>query len=102
MSKEMNCIIKENGKECGKPITYNKEEKKAFNLDGSPHIHEKKPYPKNWSKKAFNDTTNLQYDAVLKELALVKDDVESLKEAVRALVAEVSFKKGTDKSLESS
>ena len=87
---------------CPKEIDYIKEEKVAYEADGSKHIcpglkDKPKGFPKKWTKKEFKPIDNdLEMAALKSDIAVLKEDVAKHDDAIRALVHELSFKKGTE------
>ena len=86
---------------CETMIDYDGDVKKAF-LQGTEEVHTcqnipKGGFPKKWTKKEYkpiqNDLTTAATNSRLDEL---EKEVEKHSEAIRALVKEVSFKKGNE------
>jgi len=96
---EMNCVG------CGKPIDYEKTRNPRAFDSGTNNKHQcekfndEKPkgFPKKWTKKEFKPIDNdLEMAAVKSDIAVLKEEVAKHDDAIRALVHELSFKKGTE------
>ena len=90
---------------CPKEIDYVKEEKVAYEADGSKHDcpglkkdpNKPKGFPKKWTKKEFKPIDNdLEMAALKSDIAVLKEEVAKHDDSIRALVHELSFKKGTE------
>ena len=87
-------------------IEYDRDTKKAYNLDGSDHIHPKKEGKRNFTTKAAQpiegelillgkiSTEQSRNDTQDEKIAKLEDEVKRQGEAIKALVREVSFKDG--------
>lgn len=101
---QMNC------KGCNNQINYVKEEKKAYNPDGSEHkcqefkklfADKPKGFPQKWTKKEFKPIEGeLEMAAIKERIMGLESLVEKHDDAIRALVKEVSFKTGSEVSKE--
>jgi len=92
---------------CPKEIDYIKEEKTAYEADGSKHIcpglkDKPKGFPKKWVKKEFKPIDNdLEMAGVKLDIVVLKETIAKHDDAIRALVQELSFKKGTEVQMRS-
>jgi len=95
---EMEC------KFCGIHIDYNKDTKTATevqtgNKHNCPNLNKDKPkgFPDKWVKKEFkNVDIDLEKNAMNSRIEKLEKMLATHDEAIRALVKEISFKKGTE------
>jgi hypothetical protein len=86
---------------CETMIDYDGDVKKAY-LEGTDDVHScqnipKGGFPKKWTKKEYKPQgENLQLLAIQSEIDAIKEEQAKQGDAIRALVKEVSFKKGSE------
>ncbi len=96
--KKMSCKLnKPDGSICGISIDFDTETRKAFvAATGEPHIHERTKKTE-WTKKEFKP---VEKDLIISALSSRVDELEKNQEkqweTIKALVKELSFRKGTE------
>jgi hypothetical protein len=95
---------------CDKQIDYIKEEKVAYEEDGSKHVcpglnKPKKDWKKNWESKEAKGQ-NLEFLALVNDVKVIQEQFESFKETlgehekiIQGLVKATAFETGSGKKL---